>query len=135
MLSLDLSKFANKSEAKLNQIARKVFIDISTDIIRKSPVRTGRFRSNWMPEINKFSTETTESTESASSSIAKVVNSTKGFKIGMSLTLSNSLPYAMALEYGHSKQAPSGVLRTSFAKANRWVKLETAMAQKFTWSS
>ena len=134
-LSLDLSAFANKGEKKMSIIARKVFIDISTDIIKKSPVDTSRFRSNWMPEINKFSTETTENTESESATIARVVNKTNSFKLGNMMSLSNNLPYAMALEFGHSqKQAPSGMVRVSFAKAQRWVKLETAKAQTFKWS-
>lgn len=136
-LSLDLSAFANKSDKKMSQIARRVFIDISTDVIRKTPVLTGRARSNWLPEINKFSNVTTlDNDKTIKRNMTKVLDKTSQFKLGDRLTLTNNLSYITALEYGHSQQSPSGMLRISFAKAQRWVKLETLKAQKITtWST
>ena len=134
-LSLDLSGFANRSEAKMSQIARKVFIDISTDVIKKTPVATGRARNNWLPEINKFSNiSSLETGKQQGKNIKRVIDSTKRFKLGDTMTLNNNLSYIVSLEYGHSRQAPAGMLRVSFLKAQRWVKLETMKAQKITWS-
>ncbi len=34
----------------------------------------------------------------------------------------NNLPYARALEYGHSKQAPAGVVRITLAEVDSYVE-------------
>lgn len=135
ILSLDLSVFSDKSSKKMSQIARRVFIDISKDVIRHTPVDTGRARSNWLPEINRHSDVTTlDNDKTIKRNMTKVIDKTKEFKLGDKLTLTNNLTYITALEYGHSQQSPSGMLRISFAKAQRWIKLETMKAQTFKWS-
>jgi hypothetical protein len=72
----------------------------------------GRFRANWNVSIGAPSTRTTErvdatggvSITAGAAVIARVV-------AGPTIFLTNALPYALALEYGHSTQAPQGMVR------------------------
>jgi len=43
-----------------------------------------------------------------------------GFKVGQVFYYTNSMPYALKLEYGHSDQAPGGIVRLT---ARRWNKI------------
>ena len=45
--TLDMSKFANKSLGEIEQVVRKTAIDLTTSIIKSTPVDTGRARANW----------------------------------------------------------------------------------------
>ena len=51
---LDLSKFTNLTEDKLEKVVKKTFIDLSKGIIKDTPVRSGRAKGNWQFSINKF---------------------------------------------------------------------------------
>lgn len=67
-----------------------------------SPVDTGRFRANWRLGVGEIDTTTTTDTTSLPLVIPQ-------YTLGQTLYLTESLPYAIALEHGHSRQAPSGV--------------------------
>ncbi len=61
--SLDLSKFANMAEDKMEKVVKKSFIGLSSDVIRDTPVDSGRLRNNWFPDVNKFSNSETTATD------------------------------------------------------------------------
>lgn len=142
--SLDLSKFAELTNGKLNTVTKKAFIELTTEIIETSPVDEGRFRANWFPAIDGFSDEVTEDTDErrAKNRLAPMYNK---LKTGQMLTLSNNLDYAMAIEYGeygtknagspdskvtssgYSKKAPSGVVRVNIG---RWADYIDEQARK-----
>lgn len=72
----------------------------------------GRFKGNWQVGLGTQN----ESTDSppdkdgiGAEGRAKVV--LDGWKPGQTIWMTNALPYAKALEYGHSKQAPGGMVR------------------------
>lgn len=69
----------------------------------------GRFRANWVAGINAPNKTTTESTNAQDS--WGEVEKLKTVQLGGVLYFTNSLPYSRKLEYGHSKQAPAGVVR------------------------
>lgn len=116
--TLDMSKFANKSLGEIEQVVRKTAIDLTTSIIKTSPVDTGRFRSNWFVSFEDAINNTTEDTNSVKA-ISNATNTLLNGKIGKYIYIQNNLDYAIKLEYGASKQAPSGVVRVNverFAK-------------------
>lgn len=77
----------------------------------------GRFRGNWMFSIGSPDTTTTEETDrSGAKSTARIVNGAIEFKAGETAYITNSLPYAIPLEFGHSKQAPGGMVRITVAR-------------------
>lgn len=116
--TLDMSKFANKSLGEIDQLVRKTAIDLTTSIIKTSPVDTGRFRSNWFVSFEDSIDNTTDDTNSAKA-LSNATNALLKGKIGKYIYIQNNLDYAVNLEYGASKQAPAGVVRVNverFAK-------------------
>ncbi|ULR87393.1 hypothetical protein [Comamonas sp. B21-038] len=78
----------------------------------------GRFKSNWQVGLGSMNESVDSEPRSDALGRAKVV--LEGFKPGQTIFLTNNLPYAKKLEYGHSKQAPGGMVRLTvqdFAKA------------------
>lgn len=124
--ALDLSKFAHLTEKKMETVVKKVFIGLSTDIIKATPVDTGRARNNWFPSVNKFSSDKTDiKDKSGSIAISRTENTANSFKIGDTVTLTNNLPYIERLEYGWSKQAPKhAMVRLNVVKFKLWVRKE-----------
>jgi hypothetical protein len=77
----------------------------------------GRFRNNWMFSIGSPDGSTTEEVDrSGAKSMARIVNGSIEFKAGNIAYITNSLPYAIPLEYGHSSQAPNGMVRVTLAR-------------------
>ena len=103
------------------QTVRGTLLSLSSAIIKDTPVDTGRLRSNWMPSIGS-----PDSTQGAATSeadtISKVASTTASIKMGDTFYLTNNLPYAAAIEYGHSKRFPEGMLRKNVAKYDRAIR-------------
>ncbi|PWB21319.1 hypothetical protein [Comamonas sp. JNW] len=78
----------------------------------------GRFKSNWQVGLGSMNESVDSEPRSDALGRSKVV--LEGFKPGQTIYLTNNLPYAKKLEYGHSKQAPGGMVRLTvqdFAQA------------------
>jgi hypothetical protein len=77
----------------------------------------GRFRGNWMFSIGSPDNTTTEEVDpSGRKSTARIVDGAIEFKAGDTAFITNSLPYAIPLEFGHSQQAPGGMVRITVAR-------------------
>lgn len=77
----------------------------------------GRFRGNWNFSIgypdNSFRIQPDPTGEAT---MARLVNGAIEFKAGQTAFIVNNLPYAIPLEFGHSTQAPSGMVRVTVAR-------------------
>ena len=94
----------------------EIFIkEVHTALVMGSPVDTGRFRANWqitfntIPNhaLNRYDKQGNHTIEQEQAKVDGM------FRRGGAITsvhFSNMLIYANALEYGHSKQAPAGVV-------------------------
>lgn len=73
----------------------------------------GRFKANWFVGMDSQPVDATDDvdrTGNISMRRGRVILET--FKVGMtSIYFTNNLPYAYPLEFGHSKQAPGGMVR------------------------
>ncbi|MEA7672512.1 HK97 gp10 family phage protein, partial [Salmonella enterica subsp. enterica serovar Cerro] len=95
--------------------------------IKSSPVDTGRFRGNWQ---TTGATPATGLVAGVDPTGNKAVNNASTY-IGSApnwyeFTLTNNLPYAERLEYGWSKQAPTGMIRVNIARFNTLLNEEAA---------
>ena len=77
----------------------------------------GRFRANWNFSIgsvdNSFRIHPDPTgTEATARLVAGVIE----FKAGQTAFIVNNLPYAIPLEFGHSTQAPGGMVRVTVAR-------------------
>ncbi|MDC3735412.1 hypothetical protein KDL27_06415 [Pseudomonas syringae pv. syringae] len=83
----------------------------------------GRFRGNWMFGIGAPNNTTTEELDpSGSKSNARIANGVLEFHAGDVAYITNSLPYAIPLEFGHSTQAPNGMVRVTLAHFQKTVE-------------
>lgn len=123
---VDMRKFVRKSKDVMDQVVRKVVLDIGTSVVMRSPVGDpsgwaspapkgyvgGRFRANWQyAETTRPQGTLGEFDPSGQKSIARMFA-----KVGLADAagkihyLTNNLPYGPALERGWSKQAPAGMV-------------------------
>lgn len=84
--------------------------ELFSQVIQKTPVKTGRARANW-----NISTDTPVF-KTTTSSQAKVPFSldTQDFPL---VFISNGLDYVVELENGRSRQAPGGIINPAIAAA------------------
>ena len=87
---------------RIEKVPRAAAIIMGNRVIKRSPVDTGRFKGNWFTWIN-------EESEGALLPVTKIL------QLGDTLGFTNNLPYSLPLEFGHSDQAPSGMVRVSVA--------------------
>ena len=113
--SIDLTRWGTSLEKEqAPQFIRKIALDLLKKITVKSPVKTGRFKANWMTGIGGADETTTESTVDDAVMRGSIILS--AYRDLKQIHLSNNLPYAAALEHGHSQQAPLGVAEISVAE-------------------
>ena len=109
-VDFNTKKLAKKVKYSGSAFVRKVVLDGMRQLIRQSPVDTGRFKANWNASISDISEGTTESTKS---NFSKQSEGISAYKLGQTIFLHNNLQYAIPLEYGTSEQAPKGWIRNT----------------------
>ena len=113
----DVAKFASKVNTRMDVVVRKITFDLTSSIVLKTPVDTGLARSNWQVGIGSRPSGTQATLDkSGQSSITEAGQVTASLKAGGVCYIVNNLPYIMALEFGHSKQAAAGMARISVAR-------------------
>lgn len=124
----DVSKWTAKTEAKIETAVRKIAIDVFAEVIVMSPVDTGRFRGNWQVAIGSAPTGTVEIDDKAGTATLSAAQAKAlSLKAGQTIFLVNNLPYAQALEYGLSQQAPGGMIRLT---VQRWQPIVDAVGRQ-----
>lgn len=120
--SLDIAKFAKQFGENANAAARKIALDIQRDLMLATPVDTGLLRSSWF--IGVGSEPTDRPTKPGGNPEGQALKALASFKWGDTIYITNNQVYAWAIEYGHSKQMPSGMVRVTAAryqaKFGRW---------------
>jgi hypothetical protein len=113
---LALSQYAKEAGEKADQAVRRVVLAVGAQIIKRSPVDTGRFRSNWFFSTGTPSTSITEDTNAYE---VKGMGDLTSAKAGGVFYISNNLPYAYRLEVRGATKArnalgelagPSGIV-------------------------
>ena len=97
-------RFKKNVEPKI----RAVIIHTFNDIIKRTPVDTGRARSGWIYSVNKPKTTGRRKPDSMAQ---KVLDKTH--------YLTNDVDYVNELESGSSKQAPRGMVRIALRNGEK----------------
>ena len=84
-------------------------------LMKKTPVRTGRAKANWntsagTPDSSVNEGATSADVEAKRAGGMATILATKFFERDEHLFVTNSLPYIEALEGGHSRRAPEGMV-------------------------
>jgi hypothetical protein len=91
-------------------VVKKIALEAFSGMVMKTPVDTGRARANWSVSIGKASGSTREAFDkqpfgmAPGAQQAQATATANGAKNGATIYVTNSLPYILPLEEGHSKQ-------------------------------
>lgn len=140
--ALSLAAFAKKAPEQARQVVRKVSLDLLTATVLRTPVGNpdlwkskppagyvgGRLRANWTVSLVNPDTTTTDAIDKTGQGTisrgSAVIGQADGTK---DICITNSLPYAIPIEYGHSGvQAPQGMVRVTVAEFNQYVEKAVA---------
>lgn len=134
---LSLQAFAKKAPEAAQAVIRKVSIDLLTATVLRTPAGNpdlwaskppkgyvgGRLRASWFVSLVTADTSTSDAIDNTGSATinrgAAVIQGRTGEQ---DIYLTNSLPYAIPIEYGHSGvQAPQGMVRVTVAEFSAFV--------------
>lgn len=138
IFALKLREFAEKAPERVATVVRRVSQDVLQSVVFKTPVGNpdvwavkrapkgyvgGRLRANWNVALGTVDTTTTVAVDpSGDMTIARgaqIIAQADGTK---DVFITNSLPYALPVEYGHSKeQTPEGMVRVTVAEFQDYV--------------
>lgn len=120
----EFSALMGRIGGKVEEAPRKVFLEIGSAIVQKSPVLSGRFRANWNFALNSPNFGTSETTDKAGSvALAGLQSGVVTYRLGDTMYFTNALPYSRRLEYDSwSKQAPSGMVRVTVVEFTQYFR-------------
>ena len=110
------TNFALEIEKVGDEHLRKVSAEMLQQVIVGSPVDTGAFRGNHRISVNSPDSTYDLSTADKGGSSTQQKGNQKILqaKLGDLVYVQNNLPYAVALENGHSQQRPLGIYSIAF---------------------
>lgn len=117
---MQVAAFSKAANMTVEKVVRAFSYAITERIVMKSPVDTGMFRSSWQVGIGAppGGTATGNPLAQAKGALA----SWKFTPNSAPIWIVNNLPYGMRLEFGWSKQAPAGMVRTTVLEAEQIMK-------------
>ncbi len=126
-----VGSWAKVSEDRLQRIWKASSQELASRAINATPVDTGFARASWrassesMPQINPSATNPGgKSVAEDSGQITTVIASAS---FGSTLYIGATAAYMLPLEYGHSQQAPQGMVRLAAAQ---WPSIVWAATQE-----
>ena len=120
----ELRNFTVKAERNAEKVFRDTTIALFSQIIKRTPVKTGRLRGNWQTDVNREKEAVIERS-GAEAAINEVVLEASQANLGDSIYLTNNLPYAKVIEDGSSTQAPSGMVKVTALEFEREIKKQS----------
>jgi len=135
--TLALSHFVEKAKAAPALVMRKATIDLFSAVVMRTPVGNpdlwagpapkgyvgGRLRANWIVSFDRPDPTTTGAIDkTGSATIAKGITVITHADGEQDIWMTNNLPYALPVEYGHSTQAPAGMVRVSVAEFSQYIE-------------
>jgi hypothetical protein len=119
-MELDLKKAAALLEVSVGLVAKKAVFDLGRGLIERTPVDTGTARANWQAAQGGSPAAVVQEyggTAQRAAGKAMATGNTLVFSDAYStFWWLNGLPYIEALEFGHSTQAPEGMVRLAMAE-------------------
>lgn len=115
-----------KAGDKASLVVRKTALELQSQMIEMTPVDSGRLKSNFQAGVGAVNTDT--SAGAGSDAKGRTATVLEGWKVGQTIFLTNSMPYARTVEMGlfgkppgsangpktsggYSTQAPAGMVR------------------------
>ena len=124
--SADLKKFSKMLDIDVSKVRRKIVLDLSKGIINRTPVDTGRAAASWnvsdgAPNISVAAAGGQGGQAARAAALSRAAQTHFQDPFATSYIV-NALPYIERLEFGYSKQAPTGMVRISLAEVEAGIK-------------
>ena len=122
--SINLGRLKSLARDKAIQLQQKIALQVLRGVVLRSPVKTGRFRGNWLVSTGSpvaYSVATMDPSGQATISLG--ANTIAALRELGVVWISNNLVYGPALESGHSKQAPAGMVAVTVASVRAQFKV------------
>lgn len=124
----DFAAVLKRAGEKQELFLKKLGIEFAKRAIEKSPVDEGTFRGNWQfgvgapdPKIDS------EPDKKSGKTLLRITMQIQASSLlGQKYYITNNLPYAKRLEYGWSKQTPSGMVRVTLMELESYVRKAAA---------
>ena len=114
-----IGQFIQKVKGKEGAFLRELCQDLFQKMVEETPVDTGFARASWYIGINNDAMAHSAGVKGQKVDWNKVFAESqlklKDAKIGDTVYLMNNAAYIRRLEYGHSQQAPQGMVRVTLA--------------------
>lgn len=114
--SKQLQAFADKTKSQLPNGFKKVVFDLFNDIVARTPVRDGIARASWRISIGGPDLSNEEGNTGALPDPMLQLNKVGSLSLDemeQGIFITNTVSYILDLEYGHSQQAPQGMVRVA----------------------
>lgn len=126
-----LKAFSDKTKQEIEDVFKEVVFQVGSSVVRLSPVDTGRFKANWQITANSPASGSLNAyDQSGNDTIARLLNEVQQLELGQIAYIVNNLVYSVPLEYGHSQQAPNGMVRITIARFDELVKAAVQKVSK-----
>jgi hypothetical protein len=132
--TLDPARLVQGSIENIEKVRRIYAFEILRRVIMRSPVDSGRFRSNWLVSLGNETSETRDAIDKSGNSALKegqaIIDKAEGDNV---IVIQNNVSYGAKIEYGGftkkpetaktiggwSKQAPKGVVGITLSQAGQ----------------
>jgi hypothetical protein len=127
--NLALDKWATSSETRTREVSHAFMRTMANEIITGgsfgpgTPIDTGNARGSWVFGVGKAPAD---AGNTASAGVQGAIGTAP---LGQTWVLANHVRYIRALEYGHSKQAPQGMVRVVVRKSRLILDLVSKMVR------
>ena len=109
------SNFAAAALKDADQQVQKIVGEVLQQVVVRSPVMDGEFRASHVVTIDSPDMNYQKNIdESGTTTLAEGLKVASTSKLGDLVYIQSNSPYGLALENGHSQQAPNGVYALSF---------------------
>lgn len=123
----DFTRLLERAGEKAADVVRKSITDVQSALIFKSPVDTGAFRNNWNTALGAIdASNSRQADKSGAGATAQTADAVSRYRLGDRIFITNSMPYAMRLEYGWSDQAPQGMVRITSVEFAQYLRRQVA---------
>ena len=112
-----INRWVEEVEDDVKSILQTLTFKIGGEVVRLSPVDTGRFKGNWQLTIGAPATSSLlRYDETGGIVLSDMQRVVRTLTPGQVAYIQNTVEYGYDLEYGSSQQAPDGMVRITEAK-------------------
>lgn len=116
-------------EKRAESASGALMLEFAKRVVDRTPVDTGRARSNWQAGVGAPNRSVTNDTTNGA--VIRAQGAFRRVAIGQKLYFTNTLPYIRRLEYDRwSDQAPGGMVRLAMAELQGMAREVAAVVKR-----